>query len=105
MLHYTNREDKVFIYTLDPVIGKDITERLAGRSRFRGAELICPGRGKDKITVEDNEKLARDSLTGRLIIMDMRSQTQPMLQAVFNKVVCYNRADLNKFCYMISTFW
>ena len=101
MLHYTDREDKVYIFTLDSVLELDIVERLSDELGFRAVEILTPGGGKENITVEDNDKLARDSLTGRLIIMDMRSQTQPTLQAVFNKVVCYNRADLNRYCYMI----
>ena len=101
MLHYTDRKDKVFILTLDDVLAQDVYERLANEKRMKGVELIVPGSGKGRIHVEDIDKLARETLTARLLIMDMRSQTQVSLQAAYNKVICYNRADLNQYCFTI----
>jgi len=101
MLHYTDRTDKIFILTLDNVLAEDVYERLNDTPGLKNAELIVPSSGKSRIHIEDLDDLAVQTLQGRIIVMDMRSQTQARLQAIYNKVICYNRADLNHFCHTV----
>jgi len=101
MLHYTDRKDKVYILSLDDILAVDICKRLSGRKKMRGVEFVVAGDEEGKFSVEALDRLAQDTLTGRLLIMDVRSQTLSRLQQVYNKVIGYNRADLNHYCHTI----
>lgn len=47
------------------------------------------------------DSMARDTVSSRLLIIDVRRATLPKLQNAYTKIVGYNRRDLNKLCYTI----
>jgi hypothetical protein len=102
MLHYTNRSNRIFILTVDQVLATDIRERLNGRRGLESAELVTPGGNNNSaISVEDIEGIARDTLTGKVLIIDVRNQTRPMLQRAYSDIVRFNRPDFNNYCYSV----
>jgi hypothetical protein len=100
VLHYSQRKNKIFILTLDSVLAEDVQERLTAYPALRGAQFVVPGRG-GAITVEEVESHARDTLTAKILIIDVRSQTKPLLQRAYSDVVRFNRPDLNNYCFSV----
>jgi hypothetical protein len=62
-------------------------------------ERVAPP-GKD-IAVADVEALAEGTVNSRVLILDVRSLTLPRLMHPYNRVVGYNRRDLNERCYTV----
>ena len=101
MLHYKNRKRKIHIATMDPVLAVDIRRRLAEYRGTGSAELVTPKENGDQISVRDVDNLALDSRSASVIIIDVRRQTLTRLQQAYNKIVRYNRPDLNTYCYAV----
>jgi hypothetical protein len=101
VLHYTERNNRIFILTLDNVLATDIKERLRGRPGLESAEVIMPAGGSSSITPEDIEQRTRATLTAKVLIMDVRNQTKPLLQRAYSDIVRFNRPDLNNYCYSV----
>ena len=102
MLNYKDRKNRIHIITLDRVLAADVYERLKTSPRTRRVELILPtDTKKSEITVEDIDNLALDTMKSQLLIIDVRSHTLPRLQQSYNKIVGYNRADFNLYCYTV----
>jgi hypothetical protein len=101
MLHYTDRKNRIYILTLDDILAEDVYQRLSSAPRLKGAKLIVPGRGAEEFTPDEIDKIALDTMAGRIFIMDTRSQSQAKLQQVYNKIIGYNRADFNHYCYTV----
>ena len=99
MLNYKDRKSRIHIITLDNVLAADVYERLKTSPRIPPVELVLPAGSKSEITVEDIDSLALDTMASRLLIIDVRSHTLPRLQQAYNKIVGYNRADFNVYCY------
>ena len=72
MLHYTDRQDKIYILTLDDILAIDVCDRLSAEPRLKHVEIILPGTNGDKINVENIAAIAQDTLTARLLILDVR---------------------------------
>jgi hypothetical protein len=102
MLNYMDRKNRIHIITLDSVLAADVYERLTTSPRIPRVELVLPADiTKSEITVEDIDNLALDTMASRLLIIDVRSHTLPRLQQSYNKIVGYNRADFNLYCYTV----
>ena len=101
MLHYTDRKNRIYVLTLDFVLAEDVYQRLSSEPRLKGTEIIVPGRDSGEFAPAEIEKITKDTMTGRVFIMDTRSQSQAKLQQVYNKIIGYNRADFNQFCYTV----
>jgi hypothetical protein len=101
MLHYTDRKNRIYILTLDDILAEDVYQRLSSAPRLKGAKLIVPGRAAEEFTPDEIDKIALDTMAGRIFIMDTRSQSQAKLQQVYNKIIGYNRADFNHYCYTV----
>jgi len=101
MLHYTNRQDKIYILSTDPVLLEDIEERLHEYPGMESTELVTPGNDRSAITVEDIHQLARDTITARVLIVDIRHQTRAQLQSAHSNIVRFNRPDFNRYCYTV----
>lgn len=101
-LNYKDRKNRIHIITLDSVLAADVCERLKYSPCIPRVELVLPADiKKSEITVEDIDNLALDTMASRLLIIDVRSHTLPRLQQVYNKIVGYNRADFNLYCYTV----
>jgi len=86
---------------MDRILVTDVYERLRPHHGFDHVEIIVPGNGKTKISVEDIDRLALDTTKSRVVIIDVRMTTMARLRNAYNKVVGYNRADFNMSCYTV----
>lgn len=101
LLSHANRLDRIFILTQDPVLACDIMLRIQGDKHLAGLEIISPAVCDGRIKADAVLKLAQETVTARLLVFDVRSFTLPRLQEVYNRVVGYNRRDLNELCYSL----
>lgn len=96
MLKYKKRTDTIFVFTLDSILGADIRDRIATDERTDDCKLILPRDGRAPITDEDFKPLWEETTGGRLIILDVRRHTLPRVQQSYNRIMGYNRGDLNE---------
>jgi hypothetical protein len=101
VLSYQQRRPRIYILTLDRVLADDIYERLRYDSRTRFYELFMPKQFRLKERIEEIEAIAEQTTTARLLIMDVRKMTLPKLQQAYNKIIGYNRKDLNRLCFTV----
>jgi hypothetical protein len=101
ILSHPARKDNVHILTLDSTLAADIYERISSDPRTKDYQLIIPKEKTIRAAVAEIDAMARDTVSSRLLIIDVRRATLPKLQNAYNKVVGYNRRDLNKLCYTI----
>jgi len=101
MLHYKERHNRIHIITLDHVLAEDVFERLTEYPGMESIELIKPRKESLAVTAESILKSARDTLMSRVLIIDVRSQTKPMLQRAYSDIVRFNRPDFNHYCYSV----
>lgn len=92
---------RVHIFGLDHILVSDVYERLHEDGRFGGVQLVVPREGQPGITVEDLEAVAKDTVSSRVMVLDVRSQTRAKVQQVYNRVIGYNRAQLNQSCFTL----
>jgi len=64
-------------------------------------QLIRPRQTIVEQAIEEIESMAKDTVSSRLLIVDVRRTTMPKLQRSYNAIVGYNRRDLNKLCHII----
>jgi len=101
ILSYPRRRSQIHVLTIDPVLATDICERIAADKRLKRYALLCPRAVTVRSGIEEIERIARETITSRLLIFDVRRITVPRLRRAFNTIVGYNRRDFNKFCYSI----
>ncbi|MBN1806937.1 MAG: hypothetical protein JW837_16940 [Sedimentisphaerales bacterium] len=101
VLSHPSRQNTIHILSLDGILANDVYERIHNDKRMKYYRLIKPSRTKIRETIIEIENMAQDTVLSRLIIIDVRRLTIPKLQKAYNKVVGYNRRDLNKICYTI----
>ncbi|MCP4258665.1 MAG: hypothetical protein GY774_14360 [Planctomycetes bacterium] len=99
ILSHTSRGNIIHILTLDSILGNDVYERIHNDKRMKYYQLIKPRKTEIREAVAEIENMAQDTVLSRLLIIDVRRVTLPKLQRAYNKVVGYNRRDLNKICY------
>jgi hypothetical protein len=101
ILSHQERRDSVHILTLEKALADDVCERIYEDARMKDYEVFRP---KDTAAIADVveiEQMAAGTVYSRLLIFDVRRVTLTRLQQAYNKVVGYNRRDLNKLCYII----
>ncbi len=86
---------------MDPILAADIYERISSDPRERDYDVIRPKNKEIIAARQEIESMAPDTVSSRLLIMDVRSYTLPRLRLAFNKLINYNRKDLNRLCYTI----
>jgi hypothetical protein len=96
ILSHPNRQKKIHILTLDTVLADDVYERIHYDPRLKRYRLINPFPEVTYI-----HKAALDTVSSKVLILDVRRKTLPLLQRAYTKVVGYNRRDLNRLCYII----
>ena len=101
ILSHTQRRNQIHILTLDHILATDIFARIHYDSRMSNYQLIRPRQRELGQTVEEIEGMVRETISSRLLIIDVRRATLPKLQWAYNTIVGYNRKDLNKLCYTI----
>lgn len=101
ILSHAGRENRIHVLTLDQALADDVCERIHNDPRMKFYKLIRPSQMKVRETVEEIEAMAQETVHSRLLIIDVRRFTMTKLQWAYNKIVGYNRRDLNKLCYVI----
>jgi hypothetical protein len=101
ILSHRARGSRIHVLTADPVLAGDVCERIRHDPRLKGCQLTAPQAGRVRQAAEEIEGMAQDTVFSRLLIIDVRKLTLPMLRRAYNKIVGYNRRDLNKLCYII----
>jgi len=101
ILSHRARGSRIHVLTLDPVLAADVCERIEHDPRLKGCHLIAPRETQIRQAVEEIETMAQDTVFSRLLVIDVRKAALPKLRRAYNKVVGYNRRDLNKLCFII----
>lgn len=101
MLHHRDRIPGLHILTLDRILASDVYERLHNHPGMESVELVRPVENGSDIAVADLARVARETTTSRVLVMDVRRQTKPRLQRVYSDIVRFNRPDFNQFCYTV----
>ena len=101
ILTHPNRRDQIHILTVDPILGTDVLARLRADGRFKHCTVLRPEATNVPDALEQVEEMAKDTITSRIIILDVRRVTLPKLHRSFNAIVGYNRRDFNTLCYCI----
>jgi len=101
ILTHPGRRDQIHILTVDPVLGTDVLARLRADGRFRHCAVLRPDATNVRDALEQVEEMAKDTITSRVIIFDVRRVTLPRLRRPFNAIVGYNRRDFNTLCYSV----
>ena len=101
ILSHSERADRIHILGLDPILTTDVYERIHNDPRTKNYQLLRPHKTGIRDAVEEIEAMARDTVLSRLLIIDVRKESLPKLRTAYNKIVGYNRRDLNKLCYII----
>ncbi len=101
ILSHQARRPKIHILTLDPVLGEDIYERIHNHPRTRFYQITMPKEQDWKQRAGEIASMAQETTGSRVLIIDVRRIFLPRLQQVYNKVVGYNRRDLNRLCYTL----
>jgi hypothetical protein len=101
ILSHPSRRNAIHILTLDSILANDVYERIHNDERMKYYQLIKPRETEIHEAVTEIDNMAVDTVLSRLLIIDVRRVTLPKLQRAYNKVVGYNRRDLNKLCHTI----
>ncbi len=101
ILSHPRRENKIHILTLDSALATDVYERIHHHPGMETYQLIKPQKNKAREILIEIEEMAQDTVSSRLLIMDVRRVTRFKLQSAYNKIVGYNRRDFNKLCFTI----
>jgi hypothetical protein len=101
ILSYQWRKPRIHILTLDRVLSDDIYERLKEDKRTRFYEAVVAKQGKCRERLDEIELMVEQTTSSRLLIMDVRKVTLSNLHSAYNKIIGYNRRDLNKLCFTI----
>ncbi|MHC4477694.1 MAG: hypothetical protein ACYTEL_18770 [Planctomycetota bacterium] len=100
-LSHGGRSNRIYILTLDRILATDVYERIQHDPRMKQYQLVRPRKTPVRESVVEIDSMARDTVSARLLIIDVRKATLPMLRKAYNKIVGYNRKDFNKLCYTI----
>ena len=101
VLSYQQRRPRIHILTLDRVLADDIYERLRNDARTRYYEIFMLKQFRLQDKIEEIETTAEQTTAARLLIMDVRKLTLAKLHQGYNKIIGYNRKDLNKYCFTV----
>lgn len=101
ILSHRARGSRIHVLTLDPVLAADVCERIEHDPRLKACHVAAPVQTQIRQAVEEVENMAQETVFSRLLILDVRKATLPKLRRAFNKVVGYNRRDLNKLCFIV----
>ena len=101
MLSHPDRKDRICVFSVDPVLATDVHERLSSHPDTRDYEVSGTESGQLSDSISTIERTSRDSVSARVLILDVRSHTLPGLQHAYNKISGYNRWDLNQLCYVV----
>jgi hypothetical protein len=101
ILSYQRRKPKIHILTLDRVLSDDIYGRLKEDKKTRFYEAVVAKQVQCRQRLEEIESMVEQTTTSRLLIMDVRKLTLPYLHSAYNKIIGYNRRDLNNLLFTI----
>lgn len=101
ILSHKGRRNRIHILSIDPVLTHDLYKRMRADDRLKDYRIIRP-RAKDlRGALEEIQSRAQETIAARLLILDVRRATLPMLRHAFRDITGFNRKDFNKLCYTI----
>ena len=101
ILSHKGRRNRIHILSIDPVLTHDLYKRMRGDDRLKDYRIIRP-RAKDIPGArEEIQSRAQETIAARLLILDVRRATLPMLRNAFRDITGFNRKDFNNLCYTI----
>ncbi len=95
------RENRICLLSMDHVLAEDIQTRISEDHRLSDTSVVVPQTSKGAITPDDVLQITKETVSARILILDVRSFTLPRLQEAYNRVSGYNRKDFNRTCYTI----
>jgi hypothetical protein len=101
ILSYEQRKPRIHILSADKVLSEDIYDRLQEDKKTRFYELVVAKQDTWQKRVEEIEALADQTTKSRMLILDVRKVTLPKLHKAYNKIIGYNRKDLNRVCFTV----
>lgn len=101
ILSFQRRRPVIHILTLDRVLSEDIYDRLKENKKTRFYELVVAKQGDCRRRLDEIESIVEQTTSSRLLILDVRRITLPYLNSAYNKIIGYNRRDLNKLLFTI----
>jgi hypothetical protein len=101
ILSHSGRGNRIHVLTMDHVLADDVCERISNDPRMKFYKLVRPRQKDVRDLVEEIEAMAPETVHSRLLIVDVRRFTLSKLRRAYNKIVGYNRRDLNKLCSII----
>ena len=101
ILSYPKRKNIIYIFSLDRILAADIYKRTNNHPKLQNYRLVLPESKQPKDIIAEIDAMAPDTISSKLLIIDVRKDTLPWLRNPYNKIVGYNRKDFNKSCYTI----
>jgi hypothetical protein len=96
LLSHSGRFKIIHLFTLDSALAADVSERVHSDSRLKKYQVIKPHISGIDETVAEIDKMSRETVSAKIIILDVRRDTLTLLKKPYNKIIGYNRRDLNR---------
>lgn len=94
ILSYPERKDQIHILSLDNILATDVYARIHFDPRMKHYQLIRPRKAEEiKDAVVEIESMAAQTVSSRLLIVDVRRATMPKLQGAYN---CMSSAEMRQ---------
>ncbi|MHC4068296.1 MAG: hypothetical protein ACYS18_11680 [Planctomycetota bacterium] len=101
ILSYPKRKNIIHIISLDRILAADIYKRIDNHPKLQNYRLVLPKNNQPKEIIAEIDAMAPETVSSKLLIIDVRKDTLPWLRNQYNKIVGYNRKDFNNSCYTI----
>ena len=101
ILSHGGRKNHIYILSVDPVLINDVYKRIRSDERLSRYRIKRPRAKGMAEKVDELQAMAKDTISARLLIFDVRRATLPRLRKVLRDITGFNRKDFNKLCYTI----
>jgi hypothetical protein len=101
ILSHGGRKDRIYVFSVDPVLVGDVHKRIRGDERLSHYPIKRPRTKTIDDRLDEMQAMAIDTVSARLLIFDVRRATLPKLRKILRDVTGFNRKDFNKLCYTI----
>ncbi len=95
------RKNQIHILSVDQVLAEDIHDRLHHDPRMSGYRIIRPASEAMGPSMSELESMVNDTRHSKLLIVDVRTYTLPMLQQTYSKIMGMNRMAFNEHCFTV----
>jgi len=95
------RKNQIHILSLDQVLAEDIHDRIHHDPRMSGYRIIRPQSNAIGPCLAELESMVNDTRHSKLLVVDVRTYTLPMLQQTYNKIMGMSRMAFNEHCFTV----